>query len=376
MRLERVEAVVAGLSLREPIQSAGLAHHDKTTLFLRVTSDLGSGWGECAAYPGARDPDPAIDVVEPAIVDTVTRRLGAAASRGELVSAMSIRSACVPRSVAEQTVVAALEMALLDGELTAQSRSLLDALGATRREVETGALIGIPAGGDIGSFLNDVERALEGGARRLRVKIEPGWDHQPLEALRERHGEVVVYADANGSFSMGAARELYGLDAYGLRCLEQPFSPEELHAHHQLAAEMATPIALDESLWSPERVREAVAAGACRVACLKPGRLGGVFATIEAAQACAAGGVECFVGGFFESGLGRAVNAAIAGRGEFGLPGDLGDPDHYLADNPFSYLETRDGLVSLSSSPGLGAVLRPEVLASRTTRSRRVPLDG
>jgi o-succinylbenzoate synthase len=143
-----------------------------------------------------------------------------------------------------------------------------------------------------------------------------------------------------------------------------------------LSAEMATPIALDESLWSPERVREAIALGACRVACLKPGRLGGVAATLEAAVACGAAGVDCFVGGFFESGLGRAVNAAVAGRAECTLPGDLSDPDGYLVENPFSYLEPHDGLVALSGSAGLGASLRPKVLDSLTRSSRRVPLPG
>ena len=78
---------------------------------------------------------------------------------------------------------------------------------------------------------------------------------------------------------------------------------------------MTTPIALDESLSSLARVREAVDRGACRVACLKPGRLGGIFAAVAAAQLCASSDVECFVGGFFESGLGRAVNAAVRTRG-------------------------------------------------------------
>ncbi len=78
--------------------------------------------------------------------------------------------------------------------------------------------------------------------------------------------------------------------------------------------------------------------------------------------------VPCFVGGFFESGLGRAVNAAVAGRPECSLPGDLSDPDTYLEGNPFSYLECAGGLVRLASAPGIGAEPRPEVLETVTRR--------
>ena len=108
------------------------------------------------------------------------------------------------------------------------------------------------------------------------------------------------------------------------------------------------------------------------MACLKPGRLGGIVATRAAHAACSEAGLAVFVGGFFETGLGRSVNAALAGRAEFGLPGDLGDPDRYLVANPFSYLECGDGTVRLSDAPGVGAELRPQVLAAQQVHVRRL----
>jgi O-succinylbenzoate synthase len=373
MKIEGIDVTVAALSLRAPILSAGVSHFDKTTLFLRVLTDQGSGWGECSAYPGARPPDPTVEAVEPSVVDRVVTRLFEACDRGELITAASVVEACVGSgSVGEQSVAAALEMAVLDAELRSTSGSLASLLGAERSDVETGALVGIPPGRDLGALVDRVGVAFDAGARRVRLKIEPGWDHVPLNAVRERFGDAVLQADANGSFEPGLAADLRGLDAYQLRCLEQPFPAEDLRAHRALADTMSTPIALDESLWSLERVRAALEAGACGVACLKPGRLGGVFAAVAAAQACARAGVDCFVGGFFETGLGRSVNAALAGRAEFGLPGDLGDPDRYLVANPFSYLECGDGTVRLSDVPGLGAELRPQVLAAQQVHVRRL----
>jgi len=372
MKIEGIEVTVAALSLRAPILSAGVSHFEKTTLFLRVLTDQGSGWGECSAYSGARPPDPTVEDVEPFVVDRVVTRLFEACDRDELIPAASVVEACIGTSVGEQSVAAALEMAVLDAELRSTSGSLAALLGDERREVESGALVGIPPERDLGALVDLVGSALDAGARRVRLKIEPGWDHVPLNAVRERFGDAVLQADANGSFEPGLAADLRGLDAYHLRCLEQPFPAEDLRAHRALADTMSTPIALDESLWSLDRVRAALEAGACGVACLKPGRLGGVFAAVAAAQACARAGVDCFVGGFFETGLGRSVNAALAGRAEFGLPGDLGDPDRYLVANPFSYLECGDGTVRLSDAPGVGAELRPQVLAAQQVHVRRL----
>lgn len=373
MRVEAVEVVVAQLSLRAPVHSAGVTHADKATLFFRVETDEGPGWGECSAYADARSPDPTVEAIEPTTVDRAIARLFTGSVGGTLPSASSVAGLCVGGgSVGEQSVAGALEMAVLDAELRSASRSLASLLGVAHREVGVGDVVGIPPEHDLGALVDAVGAALDGGARRVRIKIEPGWDHAPLSAVRERYADAVLQADANGSFEPGAAAGLRGLDTYGLRCLEQPFVAEDLQSHRALAESMSTPIALDESLWSVARVRDAVQAGACRVACVKPGRLGGVFAAIAAAEACAEAGVECFVGGFFETGLGRCVNAAVAGRAGFSLPGDLGDPDRYLAANPFAYLPEEGGTVRLSDAPGLGAELRPGVMAAHRTYTRRV----
>jgi O-succinylbenzoate synthase len=377
VRIEGVEVTVASLSLRVPVASAAMSHSDKSTLLLRVLTDQGSGWGECSAYPGARPPDPTVEAVEPAVVDRVVGRLFEACHRGRLVPAAAVAATCGGvGSVSDQSVAAALEMAVLDAELRSSATSLASRLGVTRREVESGALVGIPPERNLGALVESVGVALESGARRIRVKIEPGWDHVPLEAIRASFGDAVLQADANGSFQPGSAAGLRGLDAYGLRCLEQPFGLDDLRAHRDLALTMSTPIGLDESLWSLARVRDALAAGACRVACLKPGRLGGVFAAVSAAELCAQAGVDCFVGGFFETGLGRAVNAALSGRAEFALPGDLGDPDGYLDANPFSYLASRAGEVTLSEASGLGAELREDVLSTRRLSVRLLSYPG
>jgi o-succinylbenzoate synthase len=369
VRVHGLDVLSVPLRLRDPVLSAGLVHADKSTLFFCVATDEGSGWGECCAYPGARFPDPTPSDLEPGVVDRLVGRLFAQCPSGELPPANQIATLCNAESVAEQAVAAALEMAVLDAELRDGSRSLASWVGVQPGRVATGALVGIPPGREVAPLVEGVAAAIEQGAARIRVKIEPGWERTPLEAVRARFPDATILADANGSFGRDDVGLLRTLDDLDLRCLEQPFSADDLAAHAALAEVVRTPIGLDESLWSLERVAEAVASGACRVACLKPGRLGGAIATLHAARVCAGAGVECFVGGFFESGLGRALNATIAARPEFGLPGDLGHPDRYLAANPFGYLPVEHGQVQLSSLPGIGTGLREDLLVGARRRS-------
>ena len=142
---------------------------------------------------------------------------------------------------------------------------------------------------------------------------------------------------------------------FDVLCIEQPLPPADLVAHAQLAARLPVPICLDESLSSPRRVRDALRNGSCAMACLKPARLGGVRATRAAHAACAAAGVPVFVGGFFEAGLGRASNLALAARlsqDATGLVSDLGDPADYLAVDPCGYPPVRRRLGPGARRPG------------------------
>jgi O-succinylbenzoate synthase len=144
-------------------------------------------------------------------------------------------------------------------------------------------------------------------------------------------------------------------------------------AHAQLARLLPVPICLDESLSTPRRVSDALRNGSCAMACLKPGRLGGMRAARIAHAACAAAGVPAFVGGFFEAGLGRASNLALAarlGQDATGLVSDLADPAGYLSVDPCGYPPVTGGWVRVSEMPGVGNGPDAAVLARLDTQRR------
>ena len=78
---------------------------------------------------------------------------------------------------------AALETAGLDAWLRQQGRSLGDFLGATRDAVDCGVSVGIPA--SLTALLDEVAGYVDAGYRRIKLKIEPGWDVEAVRAVRE-----------------------------------------------------------------------------------------------------------------------------------------------------------------------------------------------
>jgi O-succinylbenzoate synthase len=91
---------------------------------------------------------------------------------------------------------AALETAVLDAELRARRMSFATYLGAVRDRIPAGVSVGIP--GSLAELIGQVEGYLEQGYRRVKLKIEPGWDVEPIAAVRERFGSgLALQADAN-----------------------------------------------------------------------------------------------------------------------------------------------------------------------------------
>jgi O-succinylbenzoate synthase len=204
--------------------------------------------------------------------------------------------------------------------------------------------------------------AVAAGARLVKVKIEPGWDHAPLTALRAALPGVPLAADANGAYAGCDPAALDWVGPLELAYLEQPLDPDDLVGHAHLQARLATtPLALDESVGSPGLLAAAVALGAGRRFSLKPSRLGGLLAAARAAATIAG----CFVGGMFELGVGRAAALAVAALDVVELPSDLGPSDRYVEEDVTEPLVLdHHGDLIVPDGPGVGVDVRPERVAA------------
>lgn len=332
--------------LMRAVHSAHLTQTHRESILIRWERVDGvSGYSEC----------PTLSV--PGYV-TETTDAAWAALVGELGPAALVGR--VPVAVAAPAAAAALVDAALDAALRAAGISLRGSLAErsglpTRAAVPWCAVVA-DVGLDEPGVIDAATSAVADGAALVKLKVQG--DEGAVRMVRRVFGElagrgVALAIDANGSLS---AEGVAGLDGLGLAYIEQPLPPgtpwERLAG---LCRATATPLALDESLTSPDAVADAVRAGAVDVVSVKPARLGGCVAASQVVARCADSGVACFVGGMFELGIGRAAALGVASLGGCTLPTDLGPSSRYVRRDLCEPLVTRaDGQVVVPDGPGLG----------------------
>jgi O-succinylbenzoate synthase len=266
---------------------------------------------------------------------------------------------------------AAVEIALLDAELRAESRSLSEFLGGSRRLVEAGVAVGLLSSLD--DLVETVGARLSEGYRRIKLKIEPGWDLEPVRAVREAFGDITLQVDANGSYSREDATHLSRLDPYGLILIEQPLEDDDLVGSAELAKMIRTPVCLDESITSARAAELAISVGACSVVNVKAGRVGGYIEARRVHDVCTDSGIPVWCGGMYETGIGRAANAALASLPGFTLPGDLSASERYFVEDLTEPFVLEGGCLRVPDGPGIGRSPRPEALSAHTRSAAYYP---
>ena len=170
----------------------------------------------------------------------------------DVTAADGVAATCAPIK-GHPMAKAALETAVLDAELRAAG---VVARRAPRRGPRPRAVRACRSGSWTRSreLLDAVAGYLDEGYVRIKLKIEPGWDVEPVRAVRERFGDdLLLQVDANTAYTLADARHLAELDPFGLLLIEQPLPEDDMLGHAELAAALSTPICLDESIISAER---------------------------------------------------------------------------------------------------------------------------
>lgn len=318
------------LPLREPFRAAyGETHVRHLFLVEAVTANGARGVAECVAMADPLYIEETTDTAWWAI----RRYFAAEALAAEWTAPAEIRrwAARLDRYRGHRMAKAAVEMAVWDAWCAEHSVSLAQLLGVARTEVPAGISIGIQP--DVDTLLRKVESALAAGYSRIKLKIQPGWDVEPIAAVRRHFGDVPLMADANSAYTRETADRLVALDDFALLMMEQPLGWDDLVDHAWLQRRLATPLCLDESIRSADDVRRAAELGACRVINLKPGRVGGFTASLAIHDLCRQLGLDLWCGGMYETGVGRLHNTILSGLPGFTLPGDTGPGTRYYAED-------------------------------------------
>ena len=361
MKLSAVELRRISLPLVAPFRTSFGTETTKEALLVRALTPDGEGWGECVAMDAPLYSYEYVEAAQDVVRRFLLPRLFAAGD----VTAGQVAHVLEPVK-GHPMAKAAVEMAVLDAELRAAGQPLATFFGATRDRVPSGVSVGIMD--SVPQLLDVVAGYLAEGYARIKLKIEPGWDVEPVRAVRERFGdELLLQVDANTAYTLGDARRLAELDPFDLLLIEQPLAEDDVRGHAELARRIATPVCLDESVTSARSAADAIALGACQIINVKPGRVGGYLEARKIAAVAAANGIPVWCGGMLETGIGRGANAALAACPEFTLPGDVSASGRFYARDITEPFVLDDGHIRVPTGPGIGADVLPDVLDEFTT---------
>ncbi len=366
MKVEAVELRQLRIPLVSPFETSGWREEEKTCILVKLESESLAGYGECAVSPGPwysyETMTTAWHIMQDYNVPSVLGKNFE--TPAEVLEAFS-------RIRGHYMAKASFEMAVWDLFAKKQGVSLSKMLGGTKTKVESGVSIGIQQSTQ--HLLDVVSKFLSAGYRRIKIKIKPGHDVEPLTALRKSFPDTPISVDANGAYKPEDSSILTQLDAHHLTMIEQPFARDDLIDHANLQKMIKTPICLDESIVSISDLKAALALESCRVLNIKPARVGGLTNARMMHDICKSHKMPVWCGGLLETGIGRAHNVAVASLPGFTMPNDISASNRYFDKDIVEpeFTLNHDGTINVPTGHGIGVEVLEDRLDKFTFERKR-----
>jgi O-succinylbenzoate synthase len=361
LKVDKIELRRIFLPYLAPFETSGWREDGSYAIIVRMEADGIVAWGEspvgASPFYNEENYKTAWSILQDYLVPMLFRT--------ELQSPWDVTPA-LEKVRSNRMAKCALEFTVWDLFARREGRSLASLLGGTRDRVAVGVSVGIQK--DIPTLLEVVGNYLKEGYTRIKLKIKPGWDIEPARAVRSTWPGLLLQVDANSIYRLADGQHLASLDAFDLLLLEQPLAHDDIFDHARLKRQIKTPLCLDESIVSPEHARWAIEMKACDIINIKPSRIGGLGDAKKIHDMAQAAGMPVWHGGMLETGIGRAVNVALASLPNFTLPGDISANDRYfprdIVKNPFTL--NADSTLTVPTGIGHGAIVDEEYLDAVT----------
>lgn len=267
---------------------------------------------------------------------------------------------------------AGIEMALWDAVGKYEHRSLADMLGEHTKTAPVGIALGLDEMGEI-------DQAQKAGYRRIKLKQA----NQQFEALGDviaTYPDQLFSLDFNASLDDSVATKDYlkQLQKLGIDLIEEPFKHGSF-ATYDAEAQALLPLklSLDEHLNSIADVQMWLAETQVPAYTIKQGKLGGIQAAKQAIDTVLEQEKLPWIGGMLASGLGRAVDAALASYIPTPqYPADISQGKRYfVTDIVADDLTFEAGHVQIPKGPGIGVTLNwPVILAHQVGPTETIKL--
>jgi O-succinylbenzoate synthase len=350
IRVESVTLHRVRVPLVEPFRISNGAVELKDVVLVEVKTDDGTiGWGEASPMSGSFYSN---DTPEGSWAALSARLIPSLLEDGAVNIARYYERL---RDVScDAFAKAGLEGALWDAYAQAVGMPLCELLGARARAIPSGVAIGIYD--EVAELIERVGRYVAQGYRRVKIKIEPGWDVEPVAMVRARFPEVPLMVDANAAYTIADAGLFRELDAYGLMMIEQPLAREAHEEAAELQRQLSTPLCADESAESLGALDSLIEKRAARIINIKVQRVGGLSEARLMLERARAAGLACWVGTMPELGVASAQALHLAAHEGFTYPTDVEASARWYVDDlvePPIEIDAR-GFIHLPAGAGTG----------------------
>ncbi|MCC7165366.1 MAG: o-succinylbenzoate synthase [Anaerolineae bacterium] len=347
------------IQLLTPFKISSGEVSSKDTIVVELEDEAGRvGWGESSPMAGPfyspETPDSVWDELNEQLLPWLAQR-----AKDPLTDLLGELAALPTSGFAR----AGIDGALWDLRAQRARMPLYQALGCARRDVPSGFAVGLMP--NVADLLAAIARYLpEGGYRRVKIKIEPGWDVEPLTAIRKCYGPgLILQTDANASYRREHIPVFKEMDRFHLAMHEQPMAKLDFDGLVELRQQVRTPICVDESAETLPRLRQVIDRGACDIVNIKIQRLGGLTPALAAIELCARHHIPNWMGTMPELGIASVHALHLAMHTNMRFPTDVQTSAHWFVDNIIDPpLSVCDGLAQMPELPGIGfEVNRPKI---------------
>ena len=362
MKIDGIHLTHVRVPLVEPFRISNGVVSEKDGIIVEILADGLVGVGEASPMSGSFYSDDTPESTWDYLVGTIIPRIRKQSpeSIDEINKLLdSVGGNFYPR--------AGIETAFWDIQAQCDGVPLHQLLGSANAEVESGLAVGIYPG--IKELLTAIERHLVEGYKRLKIKIQPGWDIEPLREIRKRFAEIPLMVDANSAYDRTHFDHLKKLDEFGLMMIEQPLSKDDLEGHAQLQTMIQTPVCLDEGAKDIPTMRQAIHKKSCKIVNIKIQRVGGLKNAVAMHDLCAEAGIPVWAGTMPELGIGSVQTLHLASMNNFGFPTDVESSGRWFVEDIIEpELKVEVGMLRIPKGTGNCYHLKREMMAKYKVR--------
>ena len=368
MKIKQIDVHVIKSQLDAPFAfSQGWVHQRAATLIEIVTDQGIVGWGEC--FPqGLEPPEIAATVVKSCFSEILMNRNPLDTER--LWFEMYNRSRDFGRKGSVMAAISGIDIALWDIAGQFYNQPIYQLLGgAFRKEIKPYAtgFYRIKGQGEAKRLAEEAVTHFENGFDHMKVKLGFGLkdDIECMQAIKNvlAGKDVTLMIDTNHAYGTSEALQLgHALKDYELRWYEEPVVPENVNGYVELRSKLHTPIAGGENEHTLFGFRNLFENGAVDIAQPDIGSCGGITAAKQIINLAHSFGIEVNP---------HVWGSSIAQAASIQVIASIPTTHHSIfarspileydqSSHPFrrdllnNPLNLKDGMINVSSEPGLG----------------------